>query len=1593
MTAPGGPGSIATGVQYGVTSGNGSLPGLAGRTQDGVIAQMQAEMQGSPSWKGASQNVFGGIAGGLPGLFLAFVRELIGDAEAVFETLEEGFAAAAAFVANIADDAATVAVAIEDAIAKAVAAAITDAASVANTAVNEGFGFLTNVLRNIIQLLGLVGNPTVGSAGGITVPGVNSGQLTLTQLLGALTTDQQISPSQLQSLASQETKNVLADPSFDTGSFIQGQGRWCWDGWVGTGAFAGINASIRTVRPGVITIYNVIGTSQGIFNFPVMGQGPIPINVGGDGIVLEYLRNEQYGWLVDWVLKGTDPIYFEWINVPYPAAQYPMGASVYAGAQWLMNAINEIPGPFFFVLDSQGNQVGAAVYDELRFGKMQDRRNDFLGAIAIGNLRREQGHTFPGYPDPAPGTAGMCDVSLMTTGPYAGSGNPADPTIGNLVDTEDLWWDFCQAGDYFACTPVNGVTQVPPDGTLGGNVGCIAGIPGYQLREFYTFINQAYNGSNNIIGDVIAWTLAHGIGGSLNILTEFMGAVYQQISALAPVDSPHNTYHISQPFLDRGDTRTFFEIGIDYINSFIAGSHPDGTPIRTPPVNGERHQLLGQRVAVKPFQVVRAGAQVMWVNVAADGPAIIVAVNAYDKNENLIATVTSDECVISDPEPSSNWAFIELVSDFVMPEGTATACIVLDVEPDAMRTGIVWFDDCKFEPESLFDAGWLDVTNIPQLAGVKLAGPQGQADMLTAWQNLIDNLASANSQTNVTGAQLTQMLQAAGLTAQNAQLAYELGVSNHQILSNVATQPYWASMQPSGQVTFSLPRGTLPTVTIPMGTTLMGYINTAPAIPVGFVEFLAKSSGTPTGIYLNLYTMDPTTGDLTNVYTSADISAEISTGALDWAPISIPSDKPQLALAQGVFWEIVAQGHALTVVADTIGGPNKSYMIPPNIGATRTTLATGGVSPATLSAATDLAFGGTAPFVCMSVTDLPPTYFPPNEKEFTSAGTSKYPIPTWVLDGDVLDLVGVAGGGAGGWADGNICQVNNGQGGQPGSWDSKSLNYGTDIPGGTTELDVIVGHGGSAPSGAGSNTLIGYGFDSPPTFDADADGDSGAGVTSISWTHDAEGGAYVVVGLYTTWGTFDVTYDGMEMIPLGLVYVGGIGTVGALCFYGIADAPPGTSFIMVNTAQAAWMSGNSLSFNNVSCAGLVTDAYGTATDTLTHDVICGENQLIVHAFGNQGYAQQKSFSGGTNRAYNYVPNGNYYSDGISLSYATESTTFGAKLSVQDNWGALSLVLNPAGTVLLSTTGGQPGGPGGAGNFNPANPNATSNGPGPGNKKWAGKLRAGGPDATALSYPGNPPGGAASGGNQSTNPTGPAFAGGDGRAWITAKRGASSINMGGGLGGGGSELAVAYEATGVGANNVGGNTLSWAHDSDGGPNCAVVLLGAVDYSSGAASISATYGSTSFVYNLDGLTYYNSGGIGIFIFALGIIGVPSGTQNVTLSATNATINDLAGNTLSYQNVGAFGDFQTSSGNGTGLSLPNISSAAGQMVVGGFAAVNAVLGSFSPSQRWQQANTASIPMVIGDSNGASSVSFLGSGSASNPWGAVGGVLIPIS
>jgi hypothetical protein len=223
-----------------------------------------------------------------------------------------------------------------------------------------------------------------------------------------------------------------------------------------------------------------------------------------------------------------------------------------------------------------------------------------------------------------------------------------------------------------------------------------------------------------------------------------------------------------------------------------------------------------------------------------------------------------------------------------------------------------------------------------------------------------------------------------------------------------------------------------------------------------------------------VYKMDPTTGNMTNVWTSSDISALIGT-SLDFVRVLIPGNQ-QIAVSASdlIAHEIVNNGAStITIGTSQTGKANNVNTIPQNLGATRI-LISGNVSPATLTTG-QITFNGTVPHINFGIATVPTGYMPPEPWNTTHVGDNTYNIPAFAqVAGALIDVIAVGAGGSGQseWDAGIM------RSGNPGQWASRTLVYGTDIPLGTTQLLMTAGEGGIKCGGYwqngnnGSNSLV-----------------------------------------------------------------------------------------------------------------------------------------------------------------------------------------------------------------------------------------------------------------------------------------------------------------------------------------------------------------------------------------------------------------------------------------------------------------------------------------------------------------------------------------
>lgn len=421
-----------------------------------------------------------------------------------------------------------------------------------------------------------------------------------------------------------------------------------------------------------------------------------------------------------------------------------------------------------------------------------------------------------------------------------------------------------------------------------------------------------------------------------------------------------------------------------------------------------------------------------------------------------------------------------------------------------------------------------------------------------------------------------------------------------------------------------------------------------------------------------------------------------------------------------------------------------------------------------------------------------------------------------------------------------------------------------------------------------------------PAYDATGAGNA-VSATSMTWSHNATAGAYVVVAI-SVYGNFSINsvlYNGVLMYQLPSSLFNNTGTDGCVFMFGLNNVPGGSKTVTVNLSGSTFASGNSVSYTGV---GSVTGLFSPFGTTLpTQAILAGSYSRVVQVFGWQSSTTQPATTGGTNRAIQgYSSSPNFLAD-LTINDSVGPTTFANSLTTV-NWGGCAAILNPV-------------------------------------QSWA--------------------------------------------------------------------PAVTFEAVATGSATttaVTTATTTWTHTTNGGSTAAVVVYLAVAMNEPYSSIACSYAGTAMTY-LGGAEYFNSGGVQYVIFQFGVIGPPPGASTVSATLTVSTTGGsviIAGNSLSYMNVGTFGLFEIFGTTGTNLSTSG-QAATGQVLLTAFSSnQNSVLSGFTQTLRSNQPDglsTNSPPLMIGDAAGSgpstgpgNTINFNATQSVSGAWGAITLQLLPI-
>jgi hypothetical protein len=248
------------------------------------------------------------------------------------------------------------------------------------------------------------------------------------------------------------------------------------------------------------------------------------------------------------VAQQLDPDDWRWVPVAYPAAAFPMGDSVQAGVDKIINMIAVTPGPFVLSGLSQGAMVCSKVYDEVRFGRLRHRKFDLVAGVMFGNPARQPGHHIDLLGAVTPAGGGIQDFDLdYSFGERSGILSGCDP----------FWWEFANPGDP-VCTAV-------------------AGNATEQMARVFSFVYYSFNGG------------LPGLVSALGGLVADPAASVEALDRLFDLDgssagaSPHIEYHLPYTPLAGNTTQSAVDLAVDYLEGVFTATRaapppPPGRP-------------------------------------------------------------------------------------------------------------------------------------------------------------------------------------------------------------------------------------------------------------------------------------------------------------------------------------------------------------------------------------------------------------------------------------------------------------------------------------------------------------------------------------------------------------------------------------------------------------------------------------------------------------------------------------------------------------------------------------------------------------------------------------------------------------------------------------------------------------------------------------------------------------------------------------------------------------------------------------------------------------------------------------------------------
>lgn len=360
---------------------------------------------------------------------------------------------------------------------------------------------------------------------------------------------------------------------------------------------------------------------------------------------------------------------------------------------------------------------------------------------------------------------------------------------------------------------------------------------------------------------------------------------------------------------------------------------------------------------------------------------------------------------------------------------------------------------------SLFDAIGDALANIPFLNILGFGGP---ADIGGSFQETWDQLIGGFVGAVGSGSGLSDLFNIAQEVSSNAFKGFLsldiLGIRNNKGFGSGMLSSSTASI-PLTQVAVG---GSAPTFGVTSTTAITLYERVQESAECGVVRWMGSGTTNITGFFLNIYKMDPSTGDRTCVYTSGDIKADLS--ATMTTNKHVMSTPIQREPSEIYGYELALTGTGThTVVGQSSWIHADPDVYPRKMSSVRSG---GSVSVSTMQSSGSITYGSNIPFIEIAVglDDVVIPHSPETVLFNTVQSGTSLPIPSWANFVEAIPL-----GGGGGGRQGGTWGVS-GEGGENGNWNTDTWERGVDWAAAeSVSLSITVAAGGAGGTGIGAN--------------------------------------------------------------------------------------------------------------------------------------------------------------------------------------------------------------------------------------------------------------------------------------------------------------------------------------------------------------------------------------------------------------------------------------------------------------------------------------------------------------------------------------------